>query len=251
MIDKNFQTALDKVHAEEKLKSDTYSFLRSKIENGTSRPVFSLKKLAVIAASLVLAFFSAGISYNLYFTASAYVDIDVNPSIELTVNQFGKVIAISAYNDESTALINEVNIRHSSIDHAVEELVTTMADKNYLSKNGLLSLTVQTPKGDDSRLISQLKTTVDAILQARELNAEADVFAVTEEIKETSDKCHLSPAKYLAILDLQNVDPTATLENCKSDSISEIKERTRSHCGTDEADDDENSATDHDGCGHH
>jgi hypothetical protein len=42
---------------------------------------------------------------------------------------------------------------------------------------------------------------------------------------------NISPAKYLAILELRTLDPTATVDACRERSIGEIRELTQEHAG--------------------
>ena len=52
---------------------------------------------------------------------------------------------------------------------------------------------------------------------------------MSEEVRDCAHDHNLSPAKYLAITQLQEVDPSASYDRCAEHSISEIKELTKEH----------------------
>ena len=54
-----------------------------------------------------------------------------------------------------------------------------------------------------------------------------EVYAVSKRLKKKSHHLNVTPAKYLAIKELQKVDQTATVEKCRDHSISEIKDYTK------------------------
>src|SRR4051794_1234883 len=55
------------------------------------------KSLSAVAASfLILAMLSSGV--YAYYTPYSYVSVDINPSLEFSVNRFEKVIGVHAFN---------------------------------------------------------------------------------------------------------------------------------------------------------
>ena len=81
------------------------------------------------------------------------------------------------------------------------------------------------------KMLGKIRASVDTLLDSHHSTASADVFAVSEEVRDCAHDHNLSPAKYLAITQLQEVDPSASYDRCAEHSISEIKELTQEHCG--------------------
>ena len=54
-----------------------------------------MKALPIIACFIFLLFSFSG--YGLYFTKTSIISIDINPSIELNINRFDRVISINKY----------------------------------------------------------------------------------------------------------------------------------------------------------
>lgn len=223
----------DKIHAEDALKEKTAEFLHKQIQKqGGSRKASPMHhmRFAIVCVSSLLFLLAGGLSYNLYFSPSAYVDMDVNPSIELTLNRFDRVIEANPYNDDGAGILQEVNVRHKTYEEAVQMLLATMIDQEYMTQDGAVSLTVQAGDNNaEKELLEGLLATVSASLASHHLSAAADIFAVSQEVKDCAHEYNLTPAKYIAITQLQEVDSTATFEGCGEHSISEIRQLIEGH----------------------
>jgi hypothetical protein len=80
-------------------------------------------------------------------------------------------------------------------------------------------------------MLKQLNRIIGASLSGHHSDARAEIFPVTSDIRENAGEHHISPAKYLAISELQELDPTVTFEECAGHSIGAIRERARIHGG--------------------
>ena len=87
--------AFDAVHAEEALKERTKAFVAQQTRGHARRRPALRPSLAAAFACLCL-LFTGG--YWLYFTPTATISIDINPSIELGVNRFNRVVSVEGYN---------------------------------------------------------------------------------------------------------------------------------------------------------
>lgn len=227
MNDKLYQ-AFDSIKAEKSLKEHTLSFLEKESDKKSHHAIHSFRRYAVLAASFLFLFFAGGFSYYLYFSPVTYIDVDVNPSIELSANQFGRIIGVTAYNREGETLLSSVDLKYQPYETALSLLIQEMHQENYLTNDGLLSITVQSDHSAD-KFLKQIEQAVENMLTDRHLSTEQELFAVDTETWSSAHSLNISPAKYLAILDLQKVDPTATVESCKHHSISELKEYTQQY----------------------
>ena len=102
----------EKIRAEDDLKQNITSYLKAEIRAGAKRRRLRVLRAAACAVCLVLLFFCGGIYYRMYFTPVAYIDFDVNPSVEFTVNRFGKVIALLAYNDDGQEILKDIDVTY-------------------------------------------------------------------------------------------------------------------------------------------
>lgn len=226
-----FKNALNGVKAEEQLKMDTYAYLQNKVYANKRRTGF--RKLAAAFAFAAVIFLAGLFSFNLYFTERAYIDIDVNPSIELKINRFNRVIAVRAYNSEGESVVGAADVVHKTYNEALDALTGKMAEMGYIKDTSLLTATVQMADGEDEgEMLDALEGYLKLLLQEKGISVERDVFAVDYDTKLHSHEQNLSPAKYLAILELQSYDPAITFDSCRDESIGEIKQQTHEHMGT-------------------
>lgn len=226
--DKAFEV-FGKIHAEEDLKQKTTSYLRAEAVSRMRRR--RIYRLSACILSLSLFFFCGALLLRAYFTPVAYIDFDVNPSIELKVNRFGRVIAAHAYNDDGQEILGYWNVSHQSYKEAAKRLLLAMEEEGYFQADTLLSVTVQTGEADrEGNMLKSLEEIIAQVGQAEKYNILAEVYAVTEEIKHCASEHQVSPAKYLAIEELIEVDPEADFESCKGQSVHELRERANG-CG--------------------
>lgn len=218
-----------KIHAEEDLKQKTTSYLRARAARRTGRQ--RTFRIAACMFSLTFLLFCGALFLRAYFTPIAYIDFDVNPAVELKVNRFGRVIAAHAYNDDGQEILEYVNVAHQSYGEAAKRLLGAMEGEGYLKPETLLSITVQTGEADrEGSMLKELQEVIAQGGQAGNYDVPTEVYAVTEEVKHCANEHQVSPAKYLAIEGLIEVDPEADFESCKGQSVHELRERAN-ECG--------------------
>ncbi len=118
------------------------------------------KWLAVAAALLLV----LGISMFGNFgpppvSASAYVTLDMTPSVQLAVDESGKVIGATALNDAGKKLINELDIKNKDVYLAVKDAVKKASSQGYfkMDEDNLVMATVSKMKDSSSYRIKDEK----------------------------------------------------------------------------------------------
>ena len=88
--------------------------------------------------------------------------LDANPSIELTVNKFGRVLSARACNPDAQFVLDDLELRNQPLQTAADEIVAAMQTDGYLSAdtNSVL-VTVEAGKGD-ARLRDRLAAAVES-----------------------------------------------------------------------------------------
>lgn len=93
-----------------------------------------LKAVLSAAAALLLIVGAAGVYANL--SAERYtVAIDVNPAVELRVNGFDRISAVTLKNGDAKALIDESDLKGKSVSDAVDVLTEKLCGDGYLTEN--------------------------------------------------------------------------------------------------------------------
>ena len=89
-----------------------------------------MKTVILIAAVLVVLLSIGSWAYASPYT---FVSLDVNPSIEFTLNRFNRVIDVKAINDDGSEILVSLknDIMNNSIDDAVAETVEKIKENGY------------------------------------------------------------------------------------------------------------------------
>ena len=212
-VDEPIKRAFDQVRAGEELEERTRERL-ARVRAGRSRrrPAAAL---AAAAACLVLLLAGLG-GYQYYFTPTSVVSIDINPSLELGINRFDKVVTVQAWNDDGQALADSLELHLLDYRDALEQVVASQAVADRLAQGQLLSITVAgEDEGQCARLLAGAEgcTAGQGNVQCRHGDAEA---------LEEAHHAGLSLGKYEAFLALQALDPTVTADDVSGLTMREI-----------------------------
>ena len=209
--------AFDSVHASRELKENTLERVMGN-RGGRRRPAAAARRgLAAAAACLVLALAGWG-GYWLYFTPTAAISIDVNPSLELGINRFDRVVSVEGYNADGQALAAQLSVTHLNYEQAVEQILDTQEIAALLAQKEIMTITVT---GSDEGQCGRILSCVEAeTAQSPNIHCQS---ARQEEVEAAHD-LGLSYGKYRAYLELLALDPTVTPEEIQGMTMREIRE---------------------------
>lgn len=214
------KTALDKITADDALRQSTRAFLARQTHDygaAKARPRAARRMAAAFAClALVVA---GGTGYWAYFSPTCAISIDINPSVELAVNRFDKVISVDGIGEDGDVLAESLDVRFLNYADALNCLLQNPEVEDYLAQDEVLSIAVA---GDN-------QGQADAILAQTETCTAGtnNVYcraASTEEI-EQAHEAGLSFGKYEAFLALQALDPSVTPEDVQGLTMREIRDR--------------------------
>lgn len=232
------KSAFDGIHAEEQLKEDTKRYLSQKrlvdvydTAGDTRRQRRARTRWLAAALVCMLVIATGMFSYGAYYAEAAYIDLDINPSISLTINRFNRVIGASAYNEDGRELLAIIDLKHKTVDEALSRIIDGTALQGSLQDEGLVCVTVQSVTVDEAWLLNRVQSDVQESV-SHHANAEVDVFPVDADVRSSASDLYISPAKYLAIKELQSLDPDISLDECIHHNVSEIRELIHEHCET-------------------
>ncbi len=177
--------------------------------------------LAAAAACLVLAL--AGGGSWLWLSPAALVSMDVNPSVELTLNRFERVVSARALNAEGAALLEAGTVNGMPAARAVAALLDSGYLEPYLERENYVTLTVQSEDEDlAGRLLALVDETASASVGAQ---ARVSCHGVDGALVEEAHSHGVTAGKYLALLELQAADPGVDITEYTHCGIGEIEEQ--------------------------
>lgn len=123
-------------------ESNIVQFKEGIAKLGESRAVTFIRdnaqKAAMAAAALLVVFLGTGIySYNNLMTAS-YMSVDVNPSLEYSLNRLNKVIGVQALNEDAEKIVEELKeagIKNSTVAETISETTKILEQEKYIAED--------------------------------------------------------------------------------------------------------------------
>lgn len=211
------QDALDGIHAEEALKARTKAVLAERINAGTADKRGVNPRLLIALACVMLVFLGGG--YYMYFTPACAISVDVNPSVELGVNRFGRVVTVEGYNEDGARLAASVKLHNMVYTDALETLMASDAMAKYVSSNALISITVIGGTDEESE---HMRSRIASCGYAR--NGNVECRCGNRELTKAAHEAGLSFGKYQAYLDLKALDPSVSAEDVQGLSMRQIRD---------------------------
>lgn len=233
-MDHKVREAFEQIHANADLKQKTKDALAKRLSNKRRMPVGRVPLTAAFAcmAALVLA---TGIYFS-YTTPVAAVSIDVNPSIELQVNLFDRVISVQGYNEEGTKLAESLSVENMNYTEAIDCILENETLLSYQNDGDQVEITVTSNSQNRAR---RMQDCICKDTAAQEQNVHC--LENHEEVEEAHEH-GLSFGKYRAFLELQQLDPNITVDDVMDMSMCEIQDLIRGNGGNGSREDGQHNA---------
>lgn len=215
-MNNRFKEIFGQIQAEEELKNHTRVFLEQKTQGYTG--VKAEKRYPLYAAVCACLLFVLFGGYWLYFTPTAKISIDINPSIELSVNRFDQVISVNDFNEDGQEFSSALNVKYRTYTDAIEQILKNDIIVELLSHDEVMTITVAGPDGLQSeKILSGIKACTAEQNNTYCYSASSEEFAAAHEMG-------LSCGKYRAFLELQALDPNITPQTVQGMTMREIRD---------------------------
>lgn len=257
MREDKIRDAFDAIHAEDALKERTLEAVRAQAageksgeKSGEKRgeksgllaarssgrgarrqaQVVALRRRLAVAACLVVALVAAG--GWAWLTPTATISVDVNPSVELGINRFDRVVSARGVNDDGRALLSEVDVWGATYDEAVDRLLASSNVSTLLAEGGQAEVTVvdQGDSDQSARLLAGVEACTSGHENTHCHGADEDDVSAAREVG-------LSYGKYRLLLEIQGLDPSVTADDVRDLSMREMLDLLESLGGSDTAGD--------------
>lgn len=208
--------SMEGIRASRELKAGTLRYLER--QRGRRRhTVWGRGAFYGLAAAIcLLLVFEVG-WHSLYGMPTSYISMDVNPSIELGVNRYGRVVAAEAYNEDGWDVLKHLSVKNKPYVQAVCSLLEDEAYRKYLANDATLVFTIISDSPD--AITEELKS-LDEGVPYRILTYTSDSHCMEE-----AHQYEMSFGKYRAYLELAEYDRSVTVEDCHRMSMGEIQDR--------------------------
>lgn len=240
-MDERIKEAFGEIKADDNLKKRTMEYLRRKTIKDT---VLTYKRRAAAFACMLFLFIGSG-GYFVYFTEVVAISIDVNPSFELGINRFDKVVSVVAYNEDGSRVLSGMNIRFMDYRDALEQILADESMKQYLTPDEYIAVTVfgkQEEKND--RMLADMASCTASY---KNVHCSSGSYGEVAAAHSTGMSC----GKYKAYLELKALEPDITEEEAGELTMRQIRDRINAITGgTGSGAIDEGETEHHTGHGH-
>lgn len=182
--------------------------------------------VAGIAAAIFLT--SASIFGYAYSVPVNYLYVDINPSIELTVNCFDRVISAKGLNTDGEVLLSETSLNYISTEKSIEKILEKSVEKGYMAEN-LENVVLLNTSGDE-KVLKGIKEKVTNFTEnggLKNIKPEVQVESIDNTQVQEAKKQHISAGKLKLIEKATLKNPQLSKEQMVDmpvrDIIKEIK----------------------------
>lgn len=151
---------------------------------------------------------------------SAFVGIDVNPSLELAVSASGEVLEARSLNEDAEGLLSQVSLVGAKYPEALAQLLGSEAFAPYRMEDALIEVDVVS---SDDGLASQLLAESDAALA--EWPGASTCLRADEADRQAAAAAGMGMGRYRVACELAELDPSVTIEDCAHMSMRELRDR--------------------------
>lgn len=179
-----------------------------------------------VAAAAVFVF-SIGIGYGAYsyYTPYSYIDVDINPSVEIVANRYDRILKVEAINDDGAKVLEDQSFKNKPVNFAVEEIIKQASEKGYMKEEVTNAVMLTVSSKDESKAQEVEKKVQEAAkdkIETSGVKSDVLVEKVTLERRDEARQMDISPGKLVLIERLQEVKPEAQVNEYKDTPVRDI-----------------------------
>lgn len=215
------QKSLENIRATEAMKQNTLRYLEAQ-QAKQKISIYSRKPYIILryAVAVICVFLLAGMgAYSIYSRPVSYISIDVNPSIELAINCFDRVVSAKGYNTDGQDILQHIPLENISYMQAIDRLLQDNYYSQFLNQDSPLVVTVISEHSDE--ILKQIYAS-DRLQALGALAYSSDTACMNE-----AHQHEMSFGKYRAFLELSQYDTDITVEDCHRMSMGEIQNQIK------------------------
>lgn len=185
-----------------------------------------IKIVSAAAACFVIGMFSY---YMIVLQSQATVYLDVNPSIQFELNSREEVISAEAANQDGEIILEDMDLKHTDLDVAVNAIFGSMVKHGYLSQaENMVLLSVDSSNLNKcEKLRTEISKEISSCLDSMVGSAsvfDQDVY-VDDELKAMAEQYEITPGKAELIRKLTSENPKLNYAQLASLPIKDLVER--------------------------
>jgi len=183
----------------------------------------NINKLVMCSALTAMIAIAGGITLWAYKTPYSYVSLDVNPSIEYSLNRFDKVISITAVNNDGQEILNKLELdklENENIEDVIAETVNQISKDGYFDNSidndiegGIIIATSGEYLDKSDKLAEKLQKSLENEIEEIGEDIKLETISVGLERVQKAKELGVTPGKLNLVEKLQNssADPESII----------------------------------------
>lgn len=197
-------------------------------------------KYFMVAASILLVFLIS-VSYFHYAvnSAYAYVDIDINPSLELVIDKQERVLKTIPLNEDARPLLKGLKLNGMPVQEALSVIIIKSKEQGYLDLTNendiLISVALNIDSKDYGFIKDEVPKKLDKLTESLSevvknhggLKDKTIILKITPEDRKLSLENRISMGKYLIYTKMKEKGIEITIEEVKNSRVSDILKKVQ------------------------
>ena len=215
----------------EKIKRTEGMFVGQMVEYGTPsqakafRHVAAISRVAAVLALIVVGYLTFILNMNP--KVYAYVDLDINPSMEFSIDKNNTVIDLKALNSDAEELISTFEVKKKNINDAISNILKSLDAKGYISSDNENLILLAASYSEDSEMaentiektINTIKRTIESV---ENKNISVKVIYVEPNLRKKSVNNNMSMGRYVLYENAQKIGANITPHDAKSAKVTDL-----------------------------
>ncbi|MGC7873151.1 anti-sigma-I factor RsgI family protein [Desulfosporosinus sp. SYSU MS00001] len=156
-------------------------------------------------AALFLLVLMACLGWNLYQapTAVALLSVDINPSLQFTIDSQGHLLKFQSENDDAKSMLSQLNLKGQPLDKALEQIISQSYDHKFLNSQQHWVVVGYSPMSDRTSdqmpkelNNQQIALWVTGAIEKNGLKPQVAVFPLTSQERELAQQGELTLGEY-------------------------------------------------------
>jgi hypothetical protein len=191
------------------------------------------RRVASIAAAIIMIILGSYGVYG-YYNPYGYINVDINPSIEISYNLYGRVLDIRGLNEDGNLIISKLEkYKYKSISTILNNVLDNAIEEDYIKENEenivLVTVTEKGRKIDEEDIQESIKQHIV------EVNTDAEIMVIEgdKETYESAKKDKVSPGKLMLVSKAlkvnSDISPSDIINKPVKEIVSIIKEAKKNN----------------------
>lgn len=216
-----------------KLTPDNYEEIKSKCQKNQQDNIMAIKpkksnvkRYLAIAAAFAIVVCAVFAFYSPANRVASVIEIDVNPSIEISADKDDKIIEVVPLNADGVTIIDDMNFEGVDLDIAINALIGSMLRNGFITvtQNAILVSVASEDADKQQDLLRRVSDDINDVLTIGKVEGAVLTQSLTQEerIAALAEQYGISEGKALFIEYVCNENPNRTYESLVGFSISEL-----------------------------